>query len=242
MKILAIGNSFSEDATRYLEPIARSAGEELFVRNLYIGGCSLKTHAENIENCAEAYQYQQNAAMIEMTSINKALTYEDWDFVTVQQVSGDSGMINSYEPYLTYVLDTIKAACPKAKLAFHRTWAYEIDSAHGNFVRYDKNQIQMYGAIVAATTRHAAEHSLPIIRSGDFVQVLRTLPEFDYANGGKTLCRDGFHMSHEYGRFAVALAWYKFFTGASAKKVTFAPDGAESALLDKIKEMADKAL
>ena len=37
-KILCIGNSFSQDATRYLEAIADG---ELFVRNCYIGGCSL---------------------------------------------------------------------------------------------------------------------------------------------------------------------------------------------------------
>lgn len=46
MKILAIGNSFSQDATRYLQDIAASAGENLFVRNLYIGGCSLEMHAK----------------------------------------------------------------------------------------------------------------------------------------------------------------------------------------------------
>ena len=54
MKILAIGNSFSQDATRYLQDIAASAGENLFVRNLYIGGCSLEMHAKNITENAPA--------------------------------------------------------------------------------------------------------------------------------------------------------------------------------------------
>ncbi len=54
MKILAIGNSFSQDATRYLQDIAASAGEELFVRNLYIGGCSLEMHSKNIAENANA--------------------------------------------------------------------------------------------------------------------------------------------------------------------------------------------
>ena len=36
MNILSIGNSFSQDATRYLQNIAESAGESLYVRNLYI--------------------------------------------------------------------------------------------------------------------------------------------------------------------------------------------------------------
>ena len=42
MKILSIGNSFSEDAQRYLKLIAGANGRELTCVNLYIGGCSLK--------------------------------------------------------------------------------------------------------------------------------------------------------------------------------------------------------
>ena len=47
-KILAIGNSFSEDATSYLEDIATCGGEDCKVVNLYIGGCSLERHYNNI--------------------------------------------------------------------------------------------------------------------------------------------------------------------------------------------------
>ena len=49
MKILFIGNSFSSNATTYIREISDG---KLFVRNLYIGGCSLETHAKNIENDA----------------------------------------------------------------------------------------------------------------------------------------------------------------------------------------------
>lgn len=42
MNILAIGNSFSQDATRYLHQIAAADGVPLHVANLYIGGCSLE--------------------------------------------------------------------------------------------------------------------------------------------------------------------------------------------------------
>ena len=48
MKILAIGNSFSQDELRFLHGIAKSAGQEVMTANLYIGGCSLETHIKNI--------------------------------------------------------------------------------------------------------------------------------------------------------------------------------------------------
>lgn len=240
MKILAIGNSFSQDATRYLQDIAASAGENLFVRNLYIGGCSLEMHAKNITENAPAYDYEENTRGIEKISIPDALAREEWDYVTVQQVSGLSGKIETYEPYLTEVLNTVKAACPKAKIAFHRTWAYEIDSAHGNFPYYLNNQMNMYHAIVEASSEAAQKHSLPIIGSGDFIQHLRAIPPFDYKNGGASLCRDGFHMSLDYGRYAVGLVWFKFFTGRNAADVTFAPENTDPAYINIIRQEADK--
>ena len=64
MKILAIGNSFSQDATKYLQSVAKSAGEDLFVRNIYIGGCSLERHALNIKTGEAAYGYEEDAQKI----------------------------------------------------------------------------------------------------------------------------------------------------------------------------------
>ena len=60
MNILAIGNSFSEDATRYLHGIARADGETLKVANLYIGGCSLGWHDRNMLSDEKAYELQYN--------------------------------------------------------------------------------------------------------------------------------------------------------------------------------------
>ena len=60
MQILAIGNSFSSDATRYLHGIARAGGVPLQVTNLYIGGCSLERHFRNMHSDARAYDLQCN--------------------------------------------------------------------------------------------------------------------------------------------------------------------------------------
>ena len=57
MKILTIGNSFSQDATAYVERIALS---DIYVRNLYIPGCSLEMHYNNMLTGEKAYEYQKN--------------------------------------------------------------------------------------------------------------------------------------------------------------------------------------
>lgn len=38
IKILAVGNSFSDDGVEYLDELARAAGIKLIIGNLYIGG------------------------------------------------------------------------------------------------------------------------------------------------------------------------------------------------------------
>ena len=61
IKILAIGNSFSVDATEYLWNMLDDAGiEEVIVGNLYIGGCSLDTHWSNMSNNKNAYTFYYN--------------------------------------------------------------------------------------------------------------------------------------------------------------------------------------
>lgn len=227
-KILAIGNSFSEDATYYLKKIADSAGIDLKVVNLYIGGCSLELHDQNIACDAPDYEEMLNGAPTgRKVSIRQALESDRWDVVTVQQVSSFSGIPESYEPFGARVLDYVKAYAPQAKIYFHATWAYEIDSDHPAFSSYQGSQTKMYEAICQAASQFASCHQLPVIPSGSVIQKLRETPCFDYPNRGPSLCRDGFHMSMDYGRYAVALCWYEMLVGDSGKTL-FVPEGTES--------------
>ena len=48
VKILSIGNSFSQDAVeQYLHEIAAADGRQVIIGNMYIGGCSLAKHLVN---------------------------------------------------------------------------------------------------------------------------------------------------------------------------------------------------
>ena len=60
MNVLSIGNSFSQDAQRYLNGIAKSAGVNLNCFNLYIGGCPLSRHFRNMHSGERAYTLEMN--------------------------------------------------------------------------------------------------------------------------------------------------------------------------------------
>ncbi len=235
MKILAIGNSFSQDSSCYLKSIAQSAGCDLTVVNLFIGGCSLQMHAENIAKDVAAYDYELNGSQaLKKTSVKDALLSDAWDVVTIQQASHFSGQPETYEPFGSAVIDEIKKYAKGAKIYFHMTWAYETDANHGCFAWYDCDQQKMYHSIVRATEKFAKAHAIEIIPSGKVVQTLRAKKPFDYKNGGESLNRDGFHLSLTYGRYAAAATWFEKLCGG-LEKADFAPWETQPEFIDVIK-------
>ena len=223
-KILAIGNSLSQDATAYLHNIAAAAGEESLVFNLYIGGCSLQRHWRNAAGDLPDYEYELNGLPIgEMGSIRTALLLQKWDEITLQQVSGRSGDMQSYEPFLGQLICYVRQYAPTARLWLHQTWAYETDSDHGDFPLYDCSQQKMYRSLCEAYGYYAKKYHLPLIPCGDIIQHLRAAAEFDYGKGAPSLCRDGFHLSLDYGRYAAAATWFECLFGKSVLHNTFLP-------------------
>ena len=60
MKVLSIGNSFSQDAHKWLHKLAENNGVDLETVNLYIGGCSLGTHWKNAKENNADYEFELN--------------------------------------------------------------------------------------------------------------------------------------------------------------------------------------
>ena len=231
LKILALGNSFSTDCTTYLDRV----GKNLYVRNLYIGGCSLERHAKNLLEDLPYYQLQVQGEPIQEELVSAAALFcaDEWDFITVQQASGVSGLQESFDPHLDVVLDYIRRLCPRAKILWHQTWAYATYSTHPEFVNYGKDQAQMWKQIEACSHRTVREKQLDgIIETGRAIQALREQLTPD----GTELCRDGFHLSLDYGRYAGAYVWAKKF---GTECTGFVPDGADEARVAQIRRIID---
>lgn len=235
MKILCIGNSFSQDATRYLEAVS---DHQLTARNCCIGGCSLEKHCHQLDSGEESYEYQKDAECQRMISLPDALERHTWDMVTLQQVSVLSGMGDSYEPWLGRLVKEVRRRCPNAEILLHRTWAYEAHSDHPGFANYGRDSQRMYRAIYETTEDMAKQYSLRVIPAGDAVQRARKLPEFNTETGGLSLTRDGFHLSFDYGRYLAALVWLHTLTGREPQTVSFAPEATKAESLALLKKAA----
>lgn len=228
--ILSIGNSFSEDTTHYVHQMCKAAEEQVKVVNLYIPGCSLKKHWENIVDENKRYRYELNGFYYELAfpgeeavSINEVLQEEKWDHIISQQASHDSGILSSYEPYAKKMYAYLKEKQPQARLWMQQTWAYEKDSTHEQFFRYQQDQEVMYRQLSSCYEKIAEKLDVPLIRTGKAVQQVRKTAAFDVETNGLSLCRDGFHLSYIYGRYLAALVWCQTLIGIDALQINYIP-------------------
>lgn len=244
LKILAIGNSFSVDAMEYIYQIAEDLHyEKIVLGDLYIPGCSLSTHWISADKNRSAYEYYKNTSgtwsITSNISISSALKEDDWDFITLQQVSGSSGKGDTYEPYLSKLIEyvTTNATNPEMKLAWHMTWAYQSNSEHAAFSDYDSDQMTMYNAILDTVRENVADKDdmSIIIPSGIAIQNLRE------TEIGDILTRDGHHLSVPLGRYTAGLTWIAALTEEDIGKVTYFPDGINEEQLQLVIEAVKNA-
>lgn len=230
VKILAIGNSFSMDCVEYLWDICKSGGvENIVIGHLYYGGCSLDGHWQFMQTGSGAYTYYENSDGQWITypgyQATAAMAREDWDYIVVQQVSGSSGMPDTYENLdkILHFIETRKTN-PNAKILWNMTWAYQANSTHPDFSKYNRDQMTMYNAIVdtVETKILTNDRIAGVIPAGTAIQNLRT----SYV--GDTMTVDGYHLNHSHGRYTAALAWYAAITGGSPDDVTWFPSGHTS--------------
>ena len=216
MKILSIGNSFSQDAQRYLHRLAKIDGVDMKTVNLYIGGCPLRTHYLNMLDDTVAYDFQFNGESTGLkVSIKQVLTSDNWDYVTFQQASGFSARFPTYTPYLEALSAYVKKYCPHAKQLIHQTWAYETGSEKlANQLAFATDE-EMFAAVEAAYNQAAETISADgIIPAG---KAMLTAAK----TGIEKIHRDTFHASLGAGRYLLALIWFKYLTGRDISQNDF---------------------
>ena len=225
MKVLAIGNSFSDDSMEYVYPVLKALGvENISLGNLHIGGCEIHRHVDNIRNNAYLYDYRTNIDdkwnSVPECHIQAGICAQKWDVISMQQGSHDSGLKASYE-LLPELIAYIRSKQGNVKLAWNMTWAYQQDSTHFGFANYQHDQKVMYNAILSAVkdcVMSTGEFAM-LFPVGTAVQNART----SYL--GDTLTRDGFHLSIPYGRYLAALVWGRVLTGKPLGNISYAPEG-----------------
>ena len=244
--VLAIGNSFSDDGLWPLYDILKDLGyKDVIVANLYIGGCTVETHKNNLSTDAAIYEYHYNKdgnwQSIPNYKASTALEAESWDYVSLQESSIYSGLIEKYVQsdinYIyNYARSKTKAKNKDTKFVWQMTWAYQQNSTHSAFPNYNSNQMTMYNGILNCVQNVILnnDHEPIVVPSGTAIQNLRT------TFLGDNVTRDGYHLNFDYGRYTAALTWAIKLTGKSIENVA-APSTIPEIIVPLCKESAENA-
>ncbi|NRD18629.1 DUF4886 domain-containing protein [Winogradskyella eckloniae] len=227
LKVLAIGNSFSEDALEaYFWGIANAAGKQVIVGNMYIGSANLDTHASNATSNSNSYSYRKIAldgtrTVTSNFSISDAVNDENWDFISFQQASYDSGLFDTYINPLPTVYNAVKGYDPNpcTQYILHKTWAYAQNSTHSGFANYNNDQMTMFDGITSAYNQ--AVNLMPtnmVIPAGTAIQNGRT----SFLGDGFT--RDGYHLN-DLGQYVASCTWFEMLFGESVIGNSYEAEG-----------------
>ena len=223
LRILAVGNSFSDDGTEYLPGLLEAAGiHNVIVARLYIGGCTLERHCKEYAEKTANYIYYKSTnnqwvTVSRNATILDGLKDEPWDIITIQQASDDSGVYETYKEGIPKLVDIIRkeAPNPHAAIVWHMTWAYATNSDHRAVPRYGSDQQNMYTAIRSCVDRLRVQFNIPVvIPSGEAIQIARGTRLNNHDKVPATskvyeLTRDGYHLTRQHGRYIAACTWFE---------------------------------
>lgn len=267
IKILAIGNSYSCNTTEYISRIAESMGLDITAACLYYQGCMLDRHINHYEayetlgheayydksntNQYEAF-YVNGVSSMDNRSIQEAVAYTDWDYITLQQTPNSCDNIDKYwtpaNPHLTtlyeYVKDELKKnGNNKCEILMHQGWSFSHAMSINNAYKYypvNYENTKEFFLKIESTVERAAEivmeqeglsAPLDIVESGKAVQLAKDEFGFGdtYGEIGSLYADYISHMSIP-GRFLTGCVWIETFAAKSgltvdARTATFYPDG-----------------
>ena len=198
VRVLSIGNSFSRDAFAYvpflIEEMVPEAEVDFGI--LYIGGCSLERHYNNLQSGEPAYEFDFYShgvgkwALEKNVSLQQGVVREDWDIIILQQQSAASRYYETYQPYLNELLAYLKTVRPRAATAWLMTQAYGTGYKPLGTMPTD----EMWARVNAASQRVIEETSIQLlIPAGTAIQNAR-YTGLDRLGAARHLVNDGYHL------------------------------------------------
>lgn len=183
VRLLTVGNSFSQNATHYLGDLAAADGSRLIHHGAVLGGATMSQHWAKVEfNDRDAADPRGRYSS--KRSLREELAAEKWDFVTIQQASIRSHDVATYRPWAGKLAGLIRKLAPQAELLVHQTWAYRCDDP-----RFTKpsgapgepaSRAGMHAMLTRAYDTIAAELGARVLPVGDAFDRADSDPERGY--------------------------------------------------------------
>ena len=218
LKVLDIGNSFTNDATDLLPLIVEASGSDVSNICLYKAirsSGSFKSWYDVYCDKDTAYTYRiekvfgglsanvstGRGAKGDGSLFRKLLTDENWDIIIIQPYYG-LGNGTSREGYLNKFISVIKEHQPNAVIGFyivHSLWDHHAKNKEGS-------SYERWKLICSSTKHFQEEYGIDfVIPYGTAIENLRS----SSLNNEYDLTRDGLHLAYGLGRYTAACCYYE---------------------------------
>ena len=178
LRVLAIGNSYTQSLEPELPRLASAAGVELELAVFAIGGKSLSNHWVNCAAALKDSRVRPYKVKDRLTNLPEMLMEGRWDVVTFQEQSADGMRAACFDPWADRLVAFVRERQPKARLFFQLTWSDPVYSPRitndaGGLGKLKMTQAEMSAALVSNYTAQAQRLGLGLIPVGPAVDLFR---------------------------------------------------------------------
>lgn len=245
MNILMVGNSFCYYYVEELYGIAKAAGIDMRVCNVYYSGCTLEMHYNWWKNGESNYSFyvtdENGRNETEGCNLEYCFQQGDWDVISFQEACGfktadqlqniDTFVAES-KIYRDALIGRARELFPKAEIYWHAPWSFEIgyeNKSTGKVMDSREKQEIADRFVEELSRRVCQEQNLKRIPTGAAWKLVRHDPLID-----GTLCMrlgvnndlgDYYHDGDiGGGQYLNACVWFETLTGQSCIGNTWRPD------------------
>lgn len=213
LKILAIGNSFTDDGTSFLQDLINETSLiNISVCRVVNGGKALDFYYNALsDNNTEMTLTSLNPTAVasKTGTLKEILAYQDWDIIIFQQLSNYAGQYNTIDPYLPTLAKEARKLCPNpcVCVGWQSTWAWSVNKQGGWITGSTQIEECEY---IAKTASQVANYGVDIIiPSGWAVQNARKAESDGLITSYDDFTRDTLHLDYGVGRYVAACAWFE---------------------------------
>ncbi len=232
ISILSFGDEYTVNPCRYLTKIAKCDGIEITAGSLIIPDGTLKKHRDALHENDPCYRfeyYKKGSVRVDIEDNYlpmRALMWEEWDYITLQQGGDDTEKSDSFFPYLNELESMIKEACPSSSLVLNETWQFRIADKSGRSQKLvDEMSRNSY-------VNAAKESGINIV-----FPVGEAFRESRGMKIGGFLASEGCYGSR-MGEFLAGAIWYEMLTGNDITKNKYRLPFIESEHVEELKVLA----
>lgn len=210
IRILAVGNSYTDDSVSYLGYIAAASGidpSKFCIVRTWISASSLDNWYSAYVNNTTATATTRIAGTLSASSSNSGfrtlLESTEWDVITFNELSTRSCTPSLFEPALTELVKGIRKSCPNKKvvIGWNLIWRYK----NGFNSLTPQGQARWEALVEIAKKKIISDNGIDfIIPSGTAIENARN----STLNNSDELTRDGTHLS-DIGRYIVGCTWWE---------------------------------